>query len=955
MKATTLEPHARPRQNPPRTRLVPPRLIPPRLVPPRLVPPRLARAVAVLRALALALALVGVPCLSAHAAQDSPTSDNLAQPPALPLFGTGDARDLRMKAARVDFGLSGTLRADRSGIITVWLTARDAPWSGDIEVTYESDTGQQVRRVAAGASPGRVTPVEIVVSLSRTTSEVTITAIDDRRATTLARAEVGFGQRFVGQAQRTVRGVTIVQLPLTQFEPVVAVLGDSSLARAASGRMGLARERPSTDTPPPDAPPPDAPPPPTDLDAPPSNAPESEPPPSNITLPIPGSNDSDWQSVRVDVVARVPSVWIAWDQADVVVATGSALEAMGERRREALIAWVRAGGRLIVQVDTSGREWAVGGLGTLVTIGDQAQVPLPPGVARVLGWEEVAQHLMAIGRYLPPPSSRPPGTDVSGRLPRAFAHEVTTRANALETPTIRARRIAVSDMGKSLGWRTWWVPGSVNDGHGPDWPTREGRSDAQSPDRAGLVAAGPLGAGIVTIVGIDPALLAPRASTESTIALWRTLTAGPLARALEIADSRNTYAYYGTNPASAQRRQWLESTFTGTAPPASLMALGVLALAMALAACISLVDAIVLRRARLRHRSHRTAIAWIALAAFLAFLLPLTLRSADDSASRIGAITAIVDDPTIDATWTSGNASTLLYAGGGGVVSFDSFHRDAWVERDRLQPLNYWESTRAANAAPSSIRQVAASANPGATGAAGPAGGAGRLAPSWMGQWTLRTADDEWPGEVDGPHTARADDVAVNLVGDEWRVTLGPSWRGAYITGLRLIIAGATYPVTVGPSATTAATSNSNVTAPPEPGPNDPEVVGFARADQGVTDAAVETAWPRGTEVYRRAALRSSAAELMAYSTDRAVVVIHEHGTPFASDAPTALGLAIARDGVPIPRVALSREWVVIVPLDELGAARVALTPDQPDPNASSARRLIWGENNWLDGAEETP
>lgn len=896
----------------------------------------------------LALALVGVPHVPAHA-QDAPVSDNLSQPPALPLFGPRDPRNLRIKAARVDFGFAGRVRADRSGVVTVWLAARDTPWSGDIEITYETNTGQQVRRVAAGATPGRVTPVEIVVSLSRSTSELTITAVDDLRTTPLARAQVGFGQWAAGQPPRTVDGVPLFQLPMTEFEPVIAVVGDNSLARAAAGRLGLARVPRTTNTPPTNTLPSDTPP--TDT------SPTDQP---NATLPIPGSDDSTWQSVRVDAVARAPSVWIGWDQADVVVATGSALEAMGERRRDALIAWVRAGGRLIVQVDTIGREWAVGGLGSLVTIGDQAQVPLPPGVARVLAWEEVVQHRMATGRYLPLSSLRPAGANVSARLPRAFAHEVTARAKALGAPTVRPRLISLSDTGQSLGWRTWWVPGDE-----PNWPAREGRSDANSPHTAGLVAAGPLGAGVVTIVAIDPALLAPIASTESTIALWRTLAAGPLTQALEIANARHTFPYYGTDPASDNRRQWLESTYTGTAPPARLMAIGILALAVALAACVSLVDAIVLRRARLRHRSHRSAIGWIALAALLAFLLPLLLRSADDSASRIGAITAIVDDPTIDATWTSGNASTLLYAGGGGVISFDSFHRDAWVERTLLVRRNYWESPRVANAAPSTIRQVAASANPGATGAAGLAGGAGRLAPSWMGQWTLRASDDEWPGEVDGPHTARANDVAVTLVGDEWRVTLGPSWRGAAIDGLTLVVAGATYPVTVGPPNSTPTNSNpANSTppnstpanpSPPTTSPNQPAVVGFAPANQGTTTTTTLSArGPRTNLVYWRAARRAAATELMAYSSDRAVVVVRELGSPADADPRATLGLAITRDGVPVQRVALSRDWAVVVPLDELSAdhARATLQPDQPDPNAANARRLIWGENNWLDGAE---
>lgn len=553
-----------------------------------------------------------------------------------------------VRVIRADLGLTGALATDRYGPITLWITSGARAWSGTLVATYAEANGTIVRNVVAAATtPGRVTPVEIVVRLPAGVAGVTIEDGEGRTKATLAQVPAGRELPLNTEASGTA---------------LVATLGNVSLTRQVVNRIGMTLD-------------------------------EADQLGAEKTQAPPGI----WPSVRVNAIQRVPQAWIAYDQCAVVITTSTALEALGERGRAPLLDWVRTGGHMVVVSDSASREWALAACGDAIELEDASTVDAPASLRGAI---------------------------------------VQDRAIApIPDFTIRTRLVRIRDEA--------WTP---------IWPIL--RDDLSSD--LSLGAQGPVGLGFVTVFGGDPGRWTPITSTNDSIAIWRAVVTGSVER---FADAdQNTWMSGALAQSEANTRRWmLDRAFRTSLPNPRTLGFLLLTLIVGLAVALGPLDMLLLRRLNLRHRSHRSAFAWLAGASVLAYVTPLTIRSSDDAIAR-GVATDIVLDPGGSTEASSG--ITLVYAGTSTRVTLDGIGEGAWCNVANIEPTYYYNRDRSSRVLPPfSIVQ------------SGTADGVRQGTPASLrvGQWTFRIAEDVQPAR---PQVRTITGARVERVGEDWRVTI---------------------------------------------------------------------------------------------------------------------------------------------------------------------------------------
>jgi hypothetical protein len=210
---------------------------------------------------------------------------------------------------------------------------------------------------------------------------------------------------------------------------------------------------------------------------------------------------------------------------------------------------------------------------------------------------------------------------------------------------LSARWIRTTPDGRRAGWsvrtlRHQPVPDAA-DGPGV---APEGSSDE------GLIAEGPMGFGWVTVLGFDPRRVASDGAAKASQRVWASvfnLVADPQATGPSVAATRRTLRA----PASSMTSAWngwyqvanpgvpvvLDAVAAAEAPGRRVFLLVAIAAGL-VPLLIGPVDYLLLRRARLAHRSWITALGWIGLASFAAWMLPLAIRTSDSNVSRVIAI-----------------------------------------------------------------------------------------------------------------------------------------------------------------------------------------------------------------------------------------------------------------------------------------------------------------------------
>lgn len=295
------------------------------------------------------------------------------------------------------------------------------------------------------------------------------------------------------------------------------------------------------------------------------------------------------RAMKVDP-AGAPLAWLAYDAASVVIVRAVTLGSMDVRRRSALMTWVESGGRLIVLMDP-GTAW------TNAAAFPGAPLPVEAGEIRAL--EPIDSQVAADG------DSAAFGVLDARLRPREIA----------------GRAMVLTPQGMRDGWRLGWrvTPRSGERGAG------------------GLLATGPVGMGIVTLLGIEPRLVPVMLDGSATGRLWEQVLVGDevgilpqFKRPSAGFDADQMQWWYrgsGEDVAGADGiAAALDMTARGLAVPDGVFVLVGLSM-VALALLVGPGDFFLLRRRGLGGRTWIAAIGWTGLATAGAYFLPGLLQT----------------------------------------------------------------------------------------------------------------------------------------------------------------------------------------------------------------------------------------------------------------------------------------------------------------------------------------
>lgn len=271
----------------------------------------------------------------------------------------------------------------------------------------------------------------------------------------------------------------------------------------------------------------------------------------------------------------------------------------------------------------------------------------------------------------------PPGAPIPVRLAPTVSVEPTSElADLVEpSPTLSARPITLTSA--AAGWSQRW----------------------RLPDGASLLAQGPLGAGWVILLGVDPKRLPAVISNDDTATLWRDVLRGTVAARLdETTDTRWYWGGLGYQPSGATPRERaaiasvLDHTLRAPPPSAALFVL-IIACVVLLALLLGPFDAIVLKRLNRRQHSWGTALLYIALACVPAALAPVLFRSGKTTHARARCVDTL--PPELGAlSLQSGLNAT--FAAAPGPVRFAGAAPGSWWRP--VSSLQTWRTSSGAGA-----------------------------------------------------------------------------------------------------------------------------------------------------------------------------------------------------------------------------------------------------------------
>jgi hypothetical protein len=538
-------------------------------------PPLFSAPVSAIRTILLAIGLL---CSAPALAQ--PGSGARAQP-TQPSAPKKNSKPPPVEIVNIDLGWGNVIPGDRWCPAFVWVTSQQNAFSGVLVVEYQQDATQSARMlVPVTTTPGAITPVEVEIALPSNCDHLSFSIIDGR------------GREQVHWSYRREDNDVDLQMPHIGARGGLLLALSNVTAPIAVEQFQIHRQN-----------------------EPARKGPQPQPPPDQ------GKPINLWESVQVAHLKpdHLPMAWTAYESADLVIAKADELIKADPRCRAAIMEWVEAGGRLLVQADPAGNDWRSflpsGPEGDLVTLEPLQRVAAGPALASI----------------------------VRGTLP--------------DDPAVGpGRLIHLTEQGKRQGWKVTWEA-SVQGGDGPAVPDGS----------AGLLATGPVGLGLVTILGIEPQSLAAATTADATRALWRHAIEGIKSAHIEHVTSFVQEQYYWMYPyedddqTAGSIRAALDEA--ATVPP---LGAGVF---VAIAACMLLlmlllgpIDATVLKRLRQRQRSWLTALLWIGLASLAAYLAPRAMRSGQTVLHRLASADVICDKDGIPLR-ACGSAVTGIFGG----------------------------------------------------------------------------------------------------------------------------------------------------------------------------------------------------------------------------------------------------------------------------------------------------
>lgn len=580
----------------------------------------------------------------------------------------------RPQIESVEFPFGSPLSADRWCPVIVRVSSGATPVQGVLTLSYAQDGSQDVAiAVRVATTPGKSVPVEMAVALPRQATEL-IVNFQSERGRSLDERRLVLG----GPAGRT------LFKPSESLVRVLEVGDESLLAAFRQDRKYAARENAI------------------------AMGAETGGAGGQVGEAAVESLPTLADSVAIDAVRNVgdlPHAWLSYEGVDVVVARATVLAGADARAKAALIEWVGAGGRLVVIADGPGPEWKqyVPGWEGLLKVGEIET--LTPGEAMTRATLDAPRQ--KVTRNNPQPGG------VERQVKPA---EKDTRATPTAT-SFGMRRISLSKDARGEGWSVGW--GVSED------------ADTSS----GLVARGPVGMGVVTLVGVDFSRVMVTDPAGGARNLWLAMLGdarlGPLpTHILRRVGEANDYPwqYSGWNSGCDEfaRAAIVGSINLVTSDPAigdGLM-YGIGGCALLLAIGVGPWERFRARR-RASSRWHVTrALAWIGVMSVAGGLVPQVMRNGGSQRRCAEAVDVLAP---VGTEWRSGVVSSFS----GKPETIDLPDRGSAWQRGVSEGFDYWNAKRRAIFSPlQSILVLGDGAHD---------AGAMVLAPPQQPQWTVRT------------------------------------------------------------------------------------------------------------------------------------------------------------------------------------------------------------------------
>lgn len=634
--------------------------------------------------------------------------------------------------------------AERFAPLWITIDPGDRALEGAVSIVLPQDAVQEIRLVAPfAAAPGRPATVEFAASLPPSADRAVVEVRDQS------------GRLVASQTWTSAPGRREAQFPpgLFLYDDIIASVGvDGFPVAAKAWTPGLA--------------------------------------------PIPSRQAQYWSEDQAELgnlfqhisvidmrAEQLPTAWIAYESLRCLVLDAGRTRSISPAAAAAIRDWVLDGGRLVVMAAGPGAGW--------VEWLSDAALPAPDATEQGPSLAVTLDH----GQRIPPPEPLALAVATTPRGDRATA--------AVLSPSLTVRPIRLTELGRSLGWRTHW-PISDADGD-PSTPVDE---------RPALLAEGPLGLGFVCLVGFDPADALLGVNRPATATLWTHVLAGTLEPFGASGDRRDHAPPWGGQLGSGDHPEARAGIAAGLDDLADVdvpsgTAFYVLAGACALLALlVGPVDAVLLKRLGRRQSSWLTALGWIGLASLVAYAIPVIGRETEGRLGRLNVVDQIHDQrgsPTL----ARQAALTAIFSSRAGNATLETHDDSAWWRTVSSVTTYYYGQRRRITGSPVTLAVGEARQDqPTGAGATRP-GRAATLRSIPMPMWTLRTLFERGRGAL--PIAAQA-----TRQPDGWRVSLAGLPDAATISSAALEIGDSMIPLTFTLDPSTG--QHIGIAGPSEPG-----------------------------------------------------------------------------------------------------------------------------------------
>lgn|GEM_PF-6326631 len=525
--------------------------------------------------------------------------------------------------ARVEWGFAGNIPSGRWAPVRVWLNSGDTPETGILSIEYQQDSTQKAKIIVpVSVVPGSPTAVDVLVSLPSEADPITVryTPATGREQTIEFSAMPTGGQQMAPEIFAETRQLVLC---VGTDAPLAAISNPTEVRqRPRMGRSVLGDHRSVSGD---------------DL------------------------KELRWfQTAGVRMNAdSLPEEPHAYDGVAAIIIDAELAGVASPRSRAAVASWVASGGRLVLLADRDGdawKSWLAADEPLPVSLAAAGEMPPPAGL-RDAAQRGEASELSSSGGDAE--------DDAPSQSQRAFFRHSTLirKVKAFEAAVrgaVKGRAISILPAATQSGWN--------------------GR--LALPEGGFFIAEGPVGLGMVTILGTNPSSISADANPLAQRAAWRLALTPVLDR-------------YLMRPMSLQSmgQEALANVMdriAGVPEVGRGMLYTTVGLLLLLALLLGVADYFILGKLGLRHLSWGVALLWISLfSAGAAFIIP-RIRAGSTSVDRAVCIDILqqANSPTSSASvWQTGVSG--VFSGGATQLESDDRNgfglvRGASAERDRM-------------------------------------------------------------------------------------------------------------------------------------------------------------------------------------------------------------------------------------------------------------------------------